>query len=66
MIFRAVFLALLLMALIYGLLWLATCTPFFSDKARVRRIMRRTFLTAASACLTVLAMAFLITVDHIL
>ncbi|WKZ86283.1 hypothetical protein N5B55_04855 [Ralstonia pickettii] len=66
MILRAVFLALLLMALIYGVLWLATCTPFFKDKARIRRIIRRTFLTAASACLTVLAMAFLISVDHIM
>lgn len=64
MIFRAAFLSLMLACVIYGVLWLAVATPFFKDKQRVRKILKHTLLAIVTGVMTVLAVTFIISVEH--
>jgi hypothetical protein len=64
MILRANVLALFMALLFYGLFWIATFTPFFKDKERVRGIAKRFALMFIAGITTVLVMGFLIAVDH--
>jgi hypothetical protein len=64
MLARAFFVALLLACGLYGIGWLATSTPFFKSRERVRRILLRAFLALASIGLTVTILALAITVER--
>jgi len=64
MIIRAAFLFLLAAGGIYGLLWLATCTRYFRNKGRVRRVSKRSALIAAAIALAWVAMAAITIIDQ--
>lgn len=66
MILRAAFLCLVIAVVIYGLLWLVAFTPFFKDKPRNRRILKRCAIVFASGFIAALAMSFLFLLDHVL
>jgi hypothetical protein len=64
MLARASFVAVLLSLGIYGFGWLATATPFFQSRQRVRCILLRAILALASVVLTVTILALVITVER--
>jgi hypothetical protein len=64
MLARAYLMVALLSFGLYGVLWLASSTPYFKDRARVRRILRRSFLITVSVAVTVATLATIITVER--
>lgn len=66
MIARVVFFAFGLATLFYGLFWLAGCTNFFKNKARLVRIAKRAVLLILTIVATALVLNALISVDNII
>jgi hypothetical protein len=64
MLARALIAAVVLACGLYGFGWLATTTPFFENRQRVRRILQRAILALASIAVTVTILAALITVER--
>lgn len=66
MIGRLLFVSMLLMGGVYTVLWLIAYTPFFRNKRRNSNIMKTSFLLLIAGVVTVLVMAFFITVDKLI
>lgn len=61
---RAAILFLLLIGASYGVLWLATSTPYFKDKARVRSIIKKIALGASSIVIAVAIFGSIFFIEH--
>jgi predicted ferric reductase len=64
MLARAFLMTVLGSGALYGVFWLITCTPYFKNPSRIRRILARSILAFASIALTVATLAFIIAVER--
>lgn len=62
---RLSFIAMLAFCGFYGLLHLAFVTPFFKDKARIKRLARRTLFLIVSVFMTAMLACFFVAVGGI-
>jgi len=64
MVIRAALLFLIVAASIYSVLWLATFTPYFKNKGRLRRISKRSALIAVAGLLAWVVMVAFFIIDQ--
>lgn len=64
MLFRVALIFAALMGAGYGVLWLITCTDYFGDPGRVRRIAKRFALFLLSFVLALCAFMAIVVGDH--